>query len=1358
VTRPARVVSQRRRALLRLSLVMVVAVALATMAWTALAGMTRGAAVCGMVAAFATLATLAFEIVIRLWSSPEQLPSAADQADDLARTIQNQWIEEAYARRLRDPGVLPLTWSATHRPVTDHPAAVVDSAGDATVRLRLRGHVEGDLEKATQHLAMEYRRIASGRLVVLGEPGSGKSVLAILLTLGLLGERTPGAAVPVLLSAASWDPTLQDMDTWLVHSIAKAYYQSQLDIPQRLLINNLLLPIVDGLDEILESARRAAVEHISRAVGVHRPVVITCRAREYEDLITGGAPMLRRAPTVEMAPVAADDLIAYFSSIDWPNGTDWAPVFTELRADPEAPVSAALTIPLTVSFARIVYQRLGGTPAALLDRARFESRHAVEDHLADQVVDAAYAPAADVNDANKPSWDGAQARRWLTFLATYMHRNHERDLAWWMLSQRLMSRWWAPAVGVVSGLVVLAAIFGWVALFDSDGDVGLYPTLQNGSLIAATFAAVVTVVWYAAAGRPPGALSFTPRGSMARLRSGFTIGLAAVAIPAGPVLAFTAVVISLGVGWSTFVADRYAQLTAATVALALCVGTALAAHSWLEAPPFHSVSVGPPEQVRQDRALSLVGALTVAVIVGAAALPGAALGSGLGSLVVGAATDWVGWPGRAEIMQVLVARFRDLTDLRFPGTAITVGVAVIIPGVLVGLLMLLTRAWPRFVLTRLWLAARGRLPWRLLEFLADARQREILRQRGGVYQFRHIRLQEQLATRQPIRDAVTSDVSSTAGQRISRAPMALGACALAATTIIALAALPPDTAAKTFANKYAAGPATLVLDTASTYMAAFRESDATVYIYDIATRNEVTRLPGNAGGVKWVEFAPGGRLIAVAAGGDTPEVADDAIRLWTLEHSDVSKPLVTMQPAPAYQTEISFSENSDAAFAATREADGLFINGWLWSSAAPLRTFSRVAGILDVIPSPTMTTVVTLNNRNTLELWSTASQEIPMEHRTAETGYRLGEAEASYSKDGRTVLLPPDDDRETWTLYDTISRSALELSDCVWPTFVAGGRKILCGGPSESAVLLDSRGAPMRNLGGGVVQQTDTIAVTESNDTITRLWSLERGAEILSFPGIYDDIDFSIGQDSQVVLVSQVLPGISHPRFELRDTRTGQVLADLSGDYNLNHNQYSISNVLLVAPTEPDRMLLWNRWLQSPVALDNFASSNIPIFGPGEYILADEGRDSQIRIRDLVSGRTIMQIDRAPRVLSDEVILSNDERSFFAFRTVDHIELRNRCNVGNISIGPLADTFEPAKFSTHGRLLAAAGADGTVRIWDAGTRELLRTLIGHVGIVVNMMFSKDDKTLVTSGEDGTIRMWNLTTLPEQYRNPSPAVC
>ncbi|WP_171059908.1 NACHT domain-containing protein [Streptomyces montanus] len=54
-------------------------------------------------------------------------------------------------------------------------------------------------------------------------------------------------------------------------------------------------------------------------------------------------------------------------------------------------------------------------------------------------------------------------------------------------------------------------------------------------------------------------------------------------------------------------------------------------------------------------------------------------------------------------------------------------------------------AWARYALARCWLAATGRLPWRCHAFLEDAHRRGVLRQSGGVYQFRHLELRDRLA-------------------------------------------------------------------------------------------------------------------------------------------------------------------------------------------------------------------------------------------------------------------------------------------------------------------------------------------------------------------------------------------------------------------------------------------------------------------------------------------------------------------------------------------------------------------------------------------------------------------------------------
>jgi hypothetical protein len=74
---------------------------------------------------------------------------------------------------------------------------------------------------------------------------------------------------------------------------------------------------------------------------------------------------------------------------------------------------------------------------------------------------------------------------------------------------------------------------------------------------------------------------------------------------------------------------------------------------------------------------------------------------------------------------------------------LTVGLAFALA---VELMAGLVHPWGKFCLTRLLLAVRGHTPPRLMAFLREARDRGVLRQTGGVYQFRHNRLQDHLAT------------------------------------------------------------------------------------------------------------------------------------------------------------------------------------------------------------------------------------------------------------------------------------------------------------------------------------------------------------------------------------------------------------------------------------------------------------------------------------------------------------------------------------------------------------------------------------------------------------------------------------
>ena len=690
-------------------------------------------------------------LLVALMDFFRQEPTPADPAayaDDLALTLRAQWLEEAESRRLRDPRVLPLVWTTTSRPVADEPHT--SASGPRVLRVRLDGRLDGRFDAVTGQLAERYEQLPQRRLVVIGEPGAGKTVLAMLLTLGLLGARQPGGRVPVLLPVSTWDPVREPLDDWIVRTLAVPYYSGRQEIPRALLAHGLLLPVLDGLDEIPESARRGAIRGINHAIGGERPVVVTCRAVEYEELIRGGAPTMRQAPVVEVTPVPPRDVIGYLRDVDWPEGgAGWDGVFVRLGAEPGGPLAVALSTPLMVTTARLVYQRGGGDPAELLDRERFDCRYAVEDHLTHRVVDATYGPdpgGPEGAAAGEP-WDAERARRWLTFLARYLHDHRERDLAWWLVSGRVLPVWAGPVLAFGLGLSLAVGAVVWTAAARGFGQALSSNDVLVPMYIGGAFALISCLIWYAAGTRPPGRLSFSLRGSAGRLRRGFRLGVLLGAAAVVPVTAGTCVFRVLtqtpGPGSLQAAAD-VSESFMVCVTLSLVAGVALAAHNWLNAPPSRATQASPLKSYAQDRRSALAGASVGGFVVGAAGLLGLHVGQLAGDLVFRALTDWPGLPGTGDVSDSAAFKWRqdnEALGLDSHGW----GMPFVLPGVAFALFILMTRAWPRFLLAKVWLAVSGQLPWRLFAFLGDARRREIVKQSNSTYQFRHIRLQEALA-------------------------------------------------------------------------------------------------------------------------------------------------------------------------------------------------------------------------------------------------------------------------------------------------------------------------------------------------------------------------------------------------------------------------------------------------------------------------------------------------------------------------------------------------------------------------------------------------------------------------------------
>lgn len=226
--------------------------------------------------------------------------SLAAVVDDLAGAIRRQWDEEARVRRLYDPYPLPVSWVPADGSLVDPWDVLVEQAanagpGRASAGAGTWAAGPDELEGKGSELSDVLLRVPTGRLVVLGAPGAGKTVLMVRLVRDLLERRVGGGQVPVLVPLASWDPAKQGLREWLTAQLTIDYPALAVQAPPglgtvplsaALLDAGLLLPVLDGLDEVPDRSRGQAIAKINAALLPGSQVVVTCRKQEYAEAIS----------------------------------------------------------------------------------------------------------------------------------------------------------------------------------------------------------------------------------------------------------------------------------------------------------------------------------------------------------------------------------------------------------------------------------------------------------------------------------------------------------------------------------------------------------------------------------------------------------------------------------------------------------------------------------------------------------------------------------------------------------------------------------------------------------------------------------------------------------------------------------------------------------------------------------------------------------------------------------------------------------------------------------------------------------------------------------------------------------------
>ncbi|MFD9737343.1 NACHT domain-containing protein [Umezawaea sp. NPDC059074] len=608
-------------------------------------------------------------------------------AAELANMVEARARDEIAARDLVVPAPLPVQWDVDVSDPAPSTDAVVDmSCAQADVS-----------ELASMFLSLPVRR-----LMLLGGAGAGKSTLAVLLVRCLLAVRQQTDPVPVLFSMASWDPKRECLDDWLIQQLKQNYPLSDTgygrDVAEYLVRDRHILPVLDGLDEVVDGADAALVA-LNTSLLLNEPVVVTCRVGVYEaasDPGSNGSGM-HAATVLRVRPLDPVDVANYLRSAARSRRqlSQWQPLIDRLEeADPTRsdPLITALSSPLLVWLARMVCESGRTEPGDLANPTFYPTAESITHHLLDGLVPAAF------RDLSPPRYSGRrhrctadQARHWLKYLARATTPWHGNRINAVRLDFRHLAIQRLPRLSWSFFVLFTMSIFVEMCIYGRFSESSLKGLICGCSFSMATTETVYQVFGVPAVRRA----SWSPRDA-------FSIFRLLHQFPSIRLMSWTvAVILTIGL-LRNFRNWVWLVVLAGSIVI-MIVKAALIAGALT--PPVVRPLGGQFAQVRALRNWMLLDILIFSSL--SAVLAGAigASSLGLSSGVVIGVWAWVGSSAWTAVFNI----------------------------------------WTYWQWSRLVLFLFGRMPWSPLEFLDECARRGILREVGGSYQFCHDLLRVTLA-------------------------------------------------------------------------------------------------------------------------------------------------------------------------------------------------------------------------------------------------------------------------------------------------------------------------------------------------------------------------------------------------------------------------------------------------------------------------------------------------------------------------------------------------------------------------------------------------------------------------------------
>jgi predicted NACHT family NTPase len=183
-------------------------------------------------------------------------------------------------------------------------------------QLQVNGKNSGLLDPNKLLIETFGRDDIAGKLLILGAPGSGKTTALLSLAEQLVIGATeqPKTVIPVILELSTWREDSQSIEAWIIEQLYDLHGGNRKrKIYEQYLERQVLLPLLDGLDELGLERQKKCTEKLNEFARTYPQLVVCCRVKEFE---TANIKLSNLNGAICLQELSDRQIEAYFQSIN----------------------------------------------------------------------------------------------------------------------------------------------------------------------------------------------------------------------------------------------------------------------------------------------------------------------------------------------------------------------------------------------------------------------------------------------------------------------------------------------------------------------------------------------------------------------------------------------------------------------------------------------------------------------------------------------------------------------------------------------------------------------------------------------------------------------------------------------------------------------------------------------------------------------------------------------------------------------------------------------------------------------------------------------------------------------------------